>query len=134
MLLIRTALLCERHWPLGYEKKIDCGKERPNSVPSVFKCVPSSSIPTPLPPQWTTKKSTSSARTFMEDEIDAFNKKYIICSFEFLKSNIDKLSPSHNSAVLKNILDDEVQIQSKKLVTGTGVPMFLLRIDSDLIQ
>ena len=69
----------------------------------------------------------------MEDEIDAFNKKDIICSFEFLKSNIDKLSPSHNSAVLKNILDDEVQIQSKKLVKGTGVPMFLLRIDSDLI-
>ena len=50
----------------------------------------------------------------MEDEIDAFNKEDIICSFEFLKSNIDKLSSSHNSAVLKNILDDEVQIQSKK--------------------
>ena len=98
----------------GYEKKIDYGKERPNSAPSVFKCVSSSSIPTPVPPQRTTKKSTSSARTFMEDEIDAFNKEDIICSFEFLKSKINKLSSSHNSAVLKNILDDEVQIQSKK--------------------
>ena len=68
----------------------------------------------------------------MEDEIDAFNKEDIICSFEFLKSNIDKLSPSHNSAVLKNILNDEVQMQSKKLVTGTGEPMFLLKIYSDL--
>ena len=71
------------------------------------------------------KKSTSSARTFMEDEIDAFNKEDFICSFEFLKINIGKLSSSHNSAVLKKILDDEIQI-------GTGVPMFLLRIYSDL--
>ena len=68
----------------------------------------------------------------MEDEIDAFNEEDIICSFEFLKSNIDKFSSSHNSAVLKNILDGEVQIQSKKLVTDTGVPMFLLRIYSNL--
>ena len=68
----------------------------------------------------------------MEDEIYAFNKEDIICSFEFLKSNIDKFSSSHNLAVLKTILNDEVIIQSKKLVTGTGVPMFLLRIYSDL--
>ena len=68
----------------------------------------------------------------MEDEIDAFNKEDVICSFEFLKINIGKLSSSHNLAVLKNILDDEIQIQSKKLATGTGVPMFLLRIYSDL--
>ena len=52
----------------------------------------------------------------MEDEIDAFNKEDIICSFEFLKSKINKLSSSHNSAVLKNILDDEVQIHSKILL------------------
>ena len=29
-------------------------------------------------------------------------------------------------------MNDEVQIQPKKLVTGAGVPMFLLRIYSDL--
>ena len=100
MLLIRTALYVSVAGHQDMRKK-SIMEKKANSSPSVFKCVPSSSIPTPVPPQRTTKKSTSSARTFMEDEIDAFNKKDIICSFEFLNSSIDKLSSSHNSAVLK---------------------------------
>ena len=49
-------VVCERHFPPGYETVFVMGKARPKDPPSIFNNLPSSVIPSPLPKARTTKK------------------------------------------------------------------------------
>ena len=70
----KNTVVCERHWPIGYEKLKVRGKERPVSPPTVFESIPPSVIPTPQPKPRTTTRVLASIRSVQEDESKQFEE------------------------------------------------------------
>jgi hypothetical protein len=127
----KETVICERHWPADYDTVNFYGHKRPSIPPSVFKSVLPSLIPTRPPLQRTTCKTAAATRNLKEDQLSEFNSKDIIQSFNILKQKLN----SHCSDIfdiVTSIFDDEIMIQSRKLVAGTGMSKFTLKIKNDL--
>jgi hypothetical protein len=124
----KNTVVCELHWPSGFEKVSKKGKTRPKDPPSVWPNVPSSQIPSPAPPPRTTKRSSCSERNTEEDQLAAFlmSDNVTFCEIK------DKLLASERDLpvpVIAYMDGDVLNVQSKKLLNG--VPLFIVRILTD---
>ena len=73
-----NVVICDDHWPTGYEKIIRYGKEIPRDPPSIFLSDKQSLIPTPPPPPRPTIEAQASSPNVQEDELDKFPKLHMI--------------------------------------------------------
>ena len=121
-------VVCELHWPCGFETVKKCGKCRPKNPPSVWPNVPSSQIPTPADPPRTTKLALNSMRNAEPDQLESFlnNDNVTLCDMEnkLLANKRDLPAPVF---VFKD--DDVLHVQSTKLLNG--VPLFIVRINKN---
>ena len=121
-----TTVVCERHWPPGYETTTAHGKVRPKYPPSVFDGLLASIWPsTPAKPR-TTQRSNAAVRTQQPDELQKFIDIDRIKSFDELISGIvnrgkDFLSRFHLNTFAAN---DNIIIQSLEYVIPTCIPKF----------
>lgn len=125
-------VLCEKHWPTGYETtKSRNGKIRPLHPPSVWikdgKEIPKSEIPTPSPKPRTTKRSSFEVRTSQEDQLNEFLEADKM-SFESLTGGVS--SHKFDVPVTTFIIDDVQWVQSNEFIHG--IPKFALKIYKDL--
>lgn len=128
LVVSKNTVVCELHWPSGFET-ISCrGKQRPKHPPSVWPNVPASQIPTPAPPPRTTVRSSCSHRNTEQDELTAFLLSDTVTFHDLqeqLLSNKKELSIPMIAFMDSGILN----IQSKKYFNG--VPLFLVKIFED---
>ena len=78
-------VICELHWPHGFETISKCGKSRPKNPPSVWPNVPSSQIPTPGTSPRTTKRTSTSVRnrsTEPDELADFVSRDVSFCDLE----------------------------------------------------
>lgn len=67
-----NTVICQQHWPSNFDTIKVNGKIRPKNLPSVWPGVPSSQIPTPSAVQRNIKKTSSTVRNQIADELNAF--------------------------------------------------------------
>ena len=108
--------MCERHWPNGYETVIHYGKQRPLNPPSLFSCAKPSLLPAAVPPP----RESAEVRSRSDDELDAFNQKDKICSFESLQSQISNYA--FGFSLIINNTDEATLLQSEDQLEQTGIP------------
>ena len=128
-----TTVVCERHWPPGYETTTAHGKVRPKNPRSVFDGLPASIWPsTPAKPR-TTQRSNAAVRTHQPDELQKFIDIDRIKSFDELKSGIVNRGKNFLSRFHLNTFsaNDDITIQSLEYVITTCIPKFLLQIHED---
>ena len=126
----KDTVVCERHWPNGYETVIHYSKQRPLNPPSLFSCVKPSLLPTAVTPPRETIRSSAEVPSQLANELDAFNQKDKICSFESLQSQVSNYAFGFSLNI--NSTDEATLLQSKDLLEQTGIPTFLLKINGDL--
>ena len=126
----KDTVVCERHWPNGYETVMHYGKQRPLNLPSLFSCVKPSLLRTSVLPPRATIRSSAEVRSQLADELDAFNQKDKICSFESLQSQI--LNHNFGFSLIINNTDEATFLQSEDLLERTGIHKFLVKINGDL--
>ena len=124
----KDTVVCDLHWPSGFEKVSKNGKPRPKDPPSVWPNVPLSQIPTPAPTPRTTKRSSCFERNTDEDQLAAFlmSDNVTFCELK------DKLLASERDlpvSVIAYMDSDVLNVQSKILLNG--VPLFNVRISKD---
>ena len=124
----KNTVVCEKHWPDGYEKILMFGRSRPAQPPSVFDCVPKSLIPN-VTKKRPTEKATSSSRNVAMDQLSEFENADIISSFNasFLIGKINE--KSYQPAVVSFEQNKNVIVQSTIFVSG--VPQFFIKIFND---
>ena len=86
--------------------------------------MPKSCLSAPLPKRRKTTKTSASARAILPDELESYQTKQLV-KFNEIAQNIQF------EDVVSYEMDDEVIIQSKKLVFG--IPHYLIKIKRDLI-
>lgn len=69
-----NTVVCELHWPPGFEALVVCGKVRPKDPPSVWPNVPVGQIPTSSPALRSTQRSSSAVRSQAKDEMALFSE------------------------------------------------------------
>ena len=77
-----------------------------------------------------TIRCSAEVRSQLADELDAFNQKNKICSFESLQSKISNYA--FGFSLIINNTDEATLQQSEDLLEQTGTPKFLLKINGDL--
>lgn len=124
----KESVVCEVHWPAGYETITKNGKLRPKFPPSVWPNVPASQVPTPAPPRRQTRRSTCSNWNVQPDQLQDFQK---LDKLTFSELTQKLLSGDHDLKVdVIAFMDaDVLHVQSRKLVNGT--PLFISRISPD---
>ena len=128
--LSNDTVICEVHWPAGYEKIKKKGRFRPKNPPSIFKGIPSSIIPSPpVKPRETTcsQKSNQDRNTF-PDEITDFDIQDKL-SFNSLVEDINKRDFQVEFTSFTS--EDDFYIQSTKYFKG--IPKFVIVI-SELLK
>ncbi|KAK7106695.1 hypothetical protein V1264_017922 [Littorina saxatilis] len=125
-------VVCELHWPPGFETISKNGKQRPKHPPSVWPNVPSSQIPTPAPSPRPTKRTSSSLRNTEADQLACFLNSDSVTFCDLQSILLASKSPKRDLLVpVFAFMDDSVvHVQSKKMVNG--VPLFVVRISQDL--
>jgi len=126
----KYTVVCERHWPIGYETITYYGKQRPSNPPSVFSCVKPSLRTTPLPPPRPTKRSFAEVRFQVPDEMELFDQMDKICDFESLTAHILQYAFGWKVHIIAT--DKEVLLQSQDMLEGTGIFKYMLKINHDL--
>lgn len=123
--VMKNTVVCELHWPPGFETISKKGRLRPKFPPSVWPNVPVSQQRTqPFTPR-TTKRSSSSVRTQKEDELAAFQLADKV-TFPEMKDEL-LAGKRQFSAPVVVFMDEEVlHVQSRKFVNG--VPQFVTRM------
>ena len=124
----KNTVVCEAHWPVGYETVKLRGKERPKDAPTIFTSIPKSMVPTPQPKQRPTKTCFFDIRTRQECEYNDFLAKDAL-HFDTLEKNIEKRDFS--SSLFTYNINGEIHIQSLNMFTE-AVPAFLLKMNKDL--
>lgn len=130
----KDTVICEKHWPAESKRVVVNGKLRPrdDDPPSIFD-VPKSMLPTPTPPPRATKRSSTEARNTQPDQFPQFMKRDTIGNFHDLKSQVGtKVKECAIPAFVFSHLPSEVLIQSIDFADGTGIPRFMVRINSDM--
>ena len=82
--ITKNTVVCEKHWPDGYESYVHYGKLVPIDPPSLFNGIPASCIPSQSKRR-TTKKALTENRSILPDEMDSFTE-YDSLTYE----NLDK--------------------------------------------
>ena len=124
-----NSVVCELHWPSGFETVNYYGRPRPRHPPSVWPNVPSSQIPTPAPSPRTTKRSSSFVRSTEADQFAAYERSDSVTFCE-LKEQLLASARDLPAPVISYMDDGDVLIvQSKKMFNG--VPLFIVRISND---
>ena len=126
----KNSVVCELHWPSGFETVMCYGKPRPKHPPSIWPNVPSSQIPTPAPSPRSTKRSSCFVRNVEEDEIGDFQRRDSV-TFDELKKKLLACERDLPAPVVSYMDEDDdvLVLQSKKMLTG--VPLFMVRISHD---
>lgn len=121
-------VVCEIHWPAGFETISTRGKLRPKHPPSVWPNVPASQIPTPAPAPRTTKRSSFLERNTEEDQFDEFLKRDNV-SFGEMKEKLLANERDLPVPVIAYMDGCVLHVQSKKCING--VPLFVVNICQD---
>ena len=122
-----NTVVCVLHWPPGYETIKKNGKERPKFPPSVWSNIPASQVPTPAPPPRRTSRSLSSVRNRQDDELQAFLASDN-ADFSEMKEQLLASKRTLPAPVFAFTDGEILQLQSPKVVNGSGVPTFSVRI------
>ncbi|XP_066923516.1 uncharacterized protein [Clytia hemisphaerica] len=123
-----TPAVCRKHWPENTTFETgQNGLPRPIEPPSIFDNIPSSSIPTPLPPPRPTKRTSFETRSQQEDEMEEFRNRDKL-KFEDI-ANSDRLTLLGLPIVAFQV-NGEQWIQSGEYISG--IPSFSLKISKDL--
>ena len=125
----KNTVVCERHWPQGYETVKRFGKERPRYPPSVFACVKPSLQRTPAPATRATKKTYSEVRNQRPDELNSFNEADRILNHETFKS--EDIKHNFGCPVTVSTTKNEIYLQSEELLESTGIFELMLKIKED---
>lgn len=130
----KDTVVCENHWPTGYETVVVFSKIRPKNPPSVFENIPKSMLPSPIFKR-STKNTSFESRSTVPDELQSFLAQDKIESFAAFKSDINAHKFFHNQKPIKCITfeveEDSVHIQSIDFMDKTGIPIFLLKLHSN---
>lgn len=124
----KDTVVCERHWPTGFETITIRGKQRPKNPPSVWPNVPACQIPTPAPPSRPTKRSSCLERNKEEDQLAAFLKSDNF-TFSEVKQKLLTNERDLPAPVICFMDSCMLHIQSKKFLSG--VPSFMVKISPD---
>ena len=122
-------VVCELHWPKGFETVSVNGKIRPKNPPSVWPNVPPSQIPTSLAPPRPTRRSSSEARNPDVDQVSAFHDMDNI-DFLSLKDILINQKRKFDTTFSSFLIEDTLYVQSNNYTNG--VPNFMLRIYDNL--
>ena len=125
----KDTVVCELHWPSGFEKISKNGKFRPRDPPSVWPHVPPCQVPTPAPPLRTTQRSSSSVRNTEEDQLAAFLASDTVTFCE-IKHKLLTGERNLPAPVIAYIDEDVLNVQSRRLLNG--VPVFRIKISQNL--
>ena len=131
----RDTVICSMHWPENVENVLIHGKLRPrdDNPPSIFANFVKSIIPTPPPPPRCTKRTSAEIRSTQPDQMSQYLDMDKINNFEGMKNDIHSKTKDFNTPLLIYAhLENEIIIQSVDFVEGTGVPMFMFKIQKDL--
>ena len=131
-----NSVICERHWPAKYRKKICYGKVRPDEPPSVWKNVLAQE---PIPSTSTghdikksvrpTKIASSDMRSVQNDELDLFleNDK---ASYSDLCQQLIPNTRAFLAPIITFMVGTVIFLQS--ILYFNGVPAFLVKIYDNL--
>ena len=125
----KDIVVCEKHWPINFEKMLVYGKYRPAVPPTVFNCIPKSLVPTTISKKRVTQRAISSKRNLAVDELDEFTKTDLVAKFdvEVLLRKIN--STLFHSQVTLFVSDSSIVIQSSNI--KSGIPLFSLNWHSN---
>ena len=128
LVVTKHTVVCELHWPTGFETISVKGCQRPKNPPSVWPNVPSSQIPTPIAPSRQTKRASCSQRNQQEDQLAAFLEKDNATFLE-MKEKLLANERDLPAAVIAFMDDDILRVLSKRFLNG--VPLFVINISED---
>ena len=120
-----NTVVCELHWPPGFEAILVHGKVRPKYPPSVWPNIPASQVPTPAPVARSTSRSLSSVRNERSDEIALFHEMDAV-DFLILTDTLLNKSRSFDVQFSSFCVDDILVVQSHDFFCG--VPRFMVKI------
>ena len=126
LLVNNNTVVCRQHWPDNFPTYLHRGKERPVNPPSVFIGIPPSccrSIETPRK----TKKTLSSTRSILPDELSQFNSVDLL-KHEDIEQHV--LNLTYSNEILAYKVSQSTVIQSKELING--IPKFVLTVSNTL--
>ena len=78
----KDTVICEKHWPINFEKVLVYGKYRPAVPPTVFNCIPKSLVPTTISKNGVTQRAISSRGNLAVDELDEFTKTDLVAKLD----------------------------------------------------
>ena len=110
-------VICRKHWPDEMPSKMYRGKERPIDPPSIFPLNITSSYTVPPSKTRETRRSLSSVRSVLPDELEQFLSQDLL-AFEQVEEKL-----STNEKIITFKCDDSLCIQSKEFYNG--VPKFM---------
>ena len=125
----KHTVVCERHWPQGFESVQCYGKERPRHPSSIFDCIKPSLLRTSTPALRTTAKTSFEVRTQQSDELSAFNEEDKTTNYKNFKSDI--LHHNFGCLVVVSKSKNEIYLQCDELLEGTGIFKFMIKIKED---
>ena len=125
----QDTVVCEKRWPINFEKVLVYGKYRPAVPPTVFNCIPESLVPTTISKKRVTQRAISSKRNLAVDELDEFTKTNLVAKFdvEVLLRKIN--STLFRSQVISFVSDSSIVIQSSNI--RSGIALFSLNWHSN---
>ena len=124
-----NTVICEAHWPPGFETIKHYGKYRPKYPPSVWDGIPASQIPTVPPPLRPTNRALSGVRSRKEDELASFIK-IDKTTFSNMKDEMTMNKRTFTAPVTAFMFDSILYIQSVKFLKG--IPLFVVKISENL--
>lgn len=125
-----NTVVCSKHFPPNFPTIKVKGRERSRDLPSIFKDIPKSLIPTKPPSKRKTVKAASSVRTSKEDELSTFLEFDKIESFVDLRDSI--CTDRVGEGIIHYVSGNALYIQSNELENNTGIAKFVLCIFDDL--
>lgn len=123
LIVTKYTVVCRKHWPCDAKFASVHGEECPVDPPSIFPCVPSSCLSTPLPEPRPTKRARLFVRTQQPDEIQQFQKQ------DSLDLNEIEKNLSENDDVVAFKIKGSAVIQSAKYICG--VPLYVIKLQED---
>ena len=115
----KNTVVCERHWPKGYEAMLCYGKLRPRHTLPVFTCIKPSLLQTPTSPARLTVKTSAEIRNQHPDGINAFNNQDKILDFKSFISDISQ--HDFPCALIVSTVSEEISLQSQELLQDIAI-------------
>ena len=118
-------VVCEKHWPQGYDTYKHYGKDRPIDPPSVFPDIPESCLRSQTKRR-TTRKALSVNRSIIPDEIDIFTQSDTLTYDKI----VEKTKSIDDLIAFEEIGKESIIIQSTSI--ENGIPAFILHVKKSL--